>query len=767
MAGRSWPRRPSALVANLRGLRIVFAVLLRRRRDQTCADSALDLGGPAWTGAICCAVVNVHNATLKALLQGEKQFRVPIWQRQYTWHEEQHSQLWRDLMEQYALLAVGDVAERISGHFLGSFVLAPVDPAAVGVGYFLVIDGQQRLTTLMLVLCALRDTAREAGDTQADERYDELYLINKFQQGDSRYRLQPTLEDRPSFVRWVEREPDAGARDGLSEAYRFFRAQLAAPLPGGEPLDLDLLVRVVVERLAIVMITTDSGDNVHRIFQSLNGTGVPLKQADLLRNYIFMLLPIRAEHVYSQVWHPMEQLIGVENLEGLARVDLLRRGEDVARDDVYAAHEQRLAPYAHDEDAIEAQVRDLALRARHYKPLIDPEAEPDSALRAGLARLGRWGAQTSHPVLMFAFDLREREIIGVDELRRAVDLIESFLVRRQLARIPTNALNRVFVQLIEYLPEDASFADALHRELSRDRLYWPSDDGIRDAVRRQPFFHIGRGHQRKMILERLERSFDHPEVIDFMENELQVEHIMPQTLNSEWREHLSGLGDDPDLVHLELVHTGFNGTLSNSPFERKQEIYGDSHLELNRALADTDGGWGRDQILARAGELAEHIIRIWPAPIPGVVSAGEDGFDWSRVDVAIAAIPAGRWTAYGDLAEIGGTGAQSVGNYVTTASPNAHRVLSSDGSISGGFRWPDPADDRDVRTVLVAEGLNFDESDRASLDQKITAAQLIALTETPEDESQEEASPAREAAATSPSGSDTLSRAPDQDDALE
>jgi alkylated DNA nucleotide flippase Atl1 len=689
--------------------------------------------------------VHVQNATLKALIQGEKQFRVPIWQRQYTWRRAQHQQLWSDVMGQYAVLRQGS-APGIAGHFLGSFVLSPVDPTASGVQTFLVIDGQQRLTTLMLVLCALRDLGAEE-DGQAVERFDKLYLVNEFQQGDAHYRLQPTQEDRKGFRARVERDQDEGAGDLISDAYRFFAARLREAGPDGGPIDRALLERVVVERMAIVEITTEHGDNAHRIFQSLNGTGVDLNQADLLRNYLFMLLPNRSETVYEQVWRPMETLVGVDNLAGLARVDLQRRGQDVTKGDVYAAHQRRLDPISLDEAAIEAEVRDLAHRATHYKRLIDPASEPDAKLAAGLSRLARWGAQTSQPVLMVAYDLHERGIVAAADLRRTAWIIESFLVRRQLARIPTNALNRLFVQLVGRLPESPEFADALHRELSRRRLAWPDDAALREAVKAQPFFHIGRPHQRKMILERLEESYDHPERIDFDESDLQIEHVMPQTLSSEWREELSGLGQDPDQVHLKLVHTlgnltltAFNGTLSNNPFERKREIYGDSHLELNRKLEDTQT-WGEAEILARADALAAQAAQIWLAPIDGVPDEVSDGFDWSRVEEAIAAIPVGQWTTYGDLAEVGGTAAQAVGNFVTglAAGTNAYRVLSADGSVSPSFRWADASDDRDVEEVLAAEGVEFEDG-RASEAQQISAEELASIVEGPGSDSSKDES---------------------------
>jgi alkylated DNA nucleotide flippase Atl1 len=682
--------------------------------------------------------MQVQNATLKGLVQGEKQFRVPIWQRQYTWGRAQHEQLWNDLSEQYDHV-VGN-GKALTGHFLGSFVLSPVDPTASGVQTFLVIDGQQRLTTLMLVLCALRDLAA-TDDTQPVDRFDKLYLINEFQAGPSRFRLQPTEEDRGAYYARVERAATQDRHDPISEAYRFYAQKLREPRLGGTAINVSSFERVIADRMEIVEITTEPGDNAHRIFQSINGTGVDLNQADLLRNYIFMLLPTCGDAVYEQVWRPMEALIGVENLTGLARVDLQRRGTPVATDGIYVAHQRRLDPISHDEGSVREEVEDLAVRARHYKSLVDPSSEPDTELAAGLGRLARWGAQTSYPVLMVAFDLREREQIETSELRRTASLIESFLVRRQLARIATNSLSRLFVQIIDRLPDGPGFADALHYELSRERLDWPDDEWIRAAVRSQRFFHIGRWDQRKLILERLERSLDHPEKIDFDESALQIEHILPQTLSAGWREQLSALGQDPDEVHSDLVHTlgnltltAFNGTLSNNPFERKREIYGESHLELNRALQETKS-WGRDEILARADVLAKQVSRIWISPLPDIKDKAPGAFDWSRVEAAIEALPLGRWTAYSDLAELGGTAAQAVGNFVanTYHGTNAYRVLAADGRVSPAFHWGDPNDTRDVLELLTSEGIDFDDG-RANASRRMTGDELASLMDTDDED---------------------------------
>ena len=683
--------------------------------------------------------MQVRETNLKQLVQGEKQFRVPLWQRQYTWRTPDHQLLWRDILEQYSRIMNGTTASQ-SGHFLGSVVLSPLPSAASEqLASYLIVDGQQRLTTLMLILAAIRDVAAST-DTRIIERYNELYLINKFQSGDAYFRLVPTQADRPSYFACIRRDHDAGGQDPIGQAYRFFRSRLELPDQQDEQLDLDRLTAVVVERLALVDITTGHGDNAHRIFQSLNATGVGLTQADLLRNLIFMLLPTKGTAVYNEVWRPMEQLIGFDNLEGLARVDLQRRGIDVAVDDVFRRHQDRLEEMP-DEEAVEDAVRDLAIRARLYKHLIEPGTESDHELRAGLLRMRRWGAQTTYPVLMAAYDLYERNRLSIEGMRDIVSFIESFLVRRQLAGIPTNALNRLFVQFVGHLPQDESFPQALRQELSRQRRYWPTDGQLREAILTRSFYLSGRGPQRKLILERLEESYGNPEKIDFENSPLSIEHVLPQTLSEEWRQQLANLGQEPEEIHQSLVHTlgnltltAFNGTLSNNPFERKQQIFEASHLELNRALAEQHA-WGREEILARGAELADRAIVTWPGPLPGVGDV-RPGFDWSRINAAIAAIPSGRWSTYGDLALVGGTAAMPVGQHIanTPSLSNAYRVLGADGKLRPDFRWDNPEDDRNPMDVLKDEGVRFSTNGAADPAQRVTAAELSSLIEVLDDD---------------------------------
>jgi alkylated DNA nucleotide flippase Atl1 len=339
-------------------------------------------------------------------------------------------------------------------------------------------------------------------------------------------------------------------------------------------------------------------------------------------------------------------------------------------------------------------------------------------------------------LLMHVYDLIDRGQATQQDLVGSLRHIESFLYRRHLAQVPANQLSRLLLDAIKQLPTDRSIADAIKWVLSGARRYWPTDDQIRTAVRSQPFYLIGRPDQRKLILESIEESYGHLEPVNLAAAKLTIEHIMPQTLSEQWIKELAASGDDPTTTQEELVHTlgnltltAYNGVLSNNPFERKRQIYGESNLQLNKGLVDSPR-WGRAQILARADELAERIIEIWPGPLPGSKGA-QIGFDWSRVDAAVAAVPAGQWTTYGDLAMLGGTSAQAVGNRMTTNSAltNAYRVLDSQGKVAAAFRWDDPNGKRDPVDVLSGEGVAFGDDGTADPSQRLNAYQLALLIE--------------------------------------
>ena len=336
---------------------------------------------------------------------------------------------------------------------------------------------------------------------------------------------------------------------------------------------------------------------------------------------------------------------------------------------------------------------------------------------------------------MHLLDLRDRGIATAGDVADALAYVESFLVRRMLCQVPTNNLNRVFNSGPAIIKDQVPVAAAVRSYLSGRRRYWPADAEVRRSIRTRPFYWTGRGPQRTFVLRRLEESYGAPEPVDFSAARLTIEHVLPQTPTDEW---LKLLADEvteesgPEELHDLLVHTlgnltltAENAKLSNNPFQRKQDILHASALQMNREIADAPA-WGKAQILQRAEQMADRVIRIWPGP---AADDGEepDGRDWSLLRKACAALPTGTWTTYGDLAELIGSHPVPVGVHLAHHPvPNAWRVLMVDGAISPNFRWEASGRTDDPKELLESEGIVFT-GGRADPAQRITGAELAGL----------------------------------------
>lgn len=676
--------------------------------------------------------MRAQEVTFLDLIQGEKQFQVPLYQRTYSWLDGQLAQLWRDIREQGEAMAGGTPR---TGHFLGSVVIAPSPTLhAAGVQRWLVVDGQQRLTTLMLALTAIRDHTQLEGDDTAADRIHRQYLVNEFRQGDDHLRLLPTQADRDAYRALALRTAAAEPAGNIAEAYRFFRTALVAADDPDDDEDILRIEQTIRAGLSIVEITAERGDNVYRIFESLNNTGLRLSQADLLRNYIFMRLPQRGQDVYADVWLPMQDRLSTRDLELLVWLDLVIRGDDrVKQTEIYRAQQDRLERLENEAE-IEAEVDELARRSRHIERILNPSCEPDPELRAALTRLRSWGAATAYPLVMHLLDLLERKSTTTGQVVQALTYVESFLVRRMVCKVPTNNLNRVFNVAPQAVGEPDDVAAAVRHYLSGRRRYWPGEAELRASIRMRPFYWTGRGPQRIFVLRRLEDSYGAAEPVDFERAKLTIEHVLPQTPTQEWLEVLAPdvtQEAGPKELHELLVHTlgnltltAENAKLSNNPFQRKQDIYHASALQMNREIADAQS-WGKQQIYARADRLSERAAQLWPGPLGGTSDDGE-GRDWSLLQRACASLPGGTWTTYGDLAELIGSHPVPVGVHLATQPvPNAWRVLMADGTVSPGFRW---LDERNIDPValLRSEGVAFVDG-HADPGQQISADELADL----------------------------------------
>lgn len=679
--------------------------------------------------------MKASETTVREVLQGEKQYVVPLYQRRYSWERKDEkdplNQLWDDIVSL-------DGSDPASTHFLGSIVIAPSPSnTPAGVVRWLVVDGQQRLTTLSLLLCAIRDHVQH-DDPQLAEKIHEHYLVNKYASGEERYRLLPTQEDRTSWIALVERYPDAGGEDRIGAAYRFFLRKLQELDDPEDEHDIRHVEQTITTRFALVAISAHPDDNVHRIFESLNYKGQPLTQADLLRNYLFMRLPHRGDGVYTHQWLPLQKLLSDTELEQLVWLDLILGGEDRAtQESIYRSQQLRLDPLK-DEAAIEQWVAELHHKARMFKRVLDPQAESAPALRRALDRLSRWGAAVVYPICLHVLLACDAGQLTAYDAAAALRVVESYLVRRMIVGLPTNNLNRIMMSLVKDLGEKSPTASVITAVLSGPRKKFPTDQHVKDAVLVNNFYWIGRGPQRTFILRALEEDYRHGEPLDFIRAALTIEHVLPQSLTPEWKELLAAGASDsetPEEVHASLVHTlgnlcltAYNAKLANDSFHAKKKILADSGLAMNREIADASG-WGRAEIQARGRALGERIVSIWPGPDESVSTSPPD-LRWTLLNQVLASLPAGRWTSYSDVAELIGSHQMAVGARLASVTiPNAHRVLKLSGHISPDFRWPDPQRTDDPREVLQREGVRFDEWGRAVPEQRMTAADLAVAME--------------------------------------
>ena len=664
-------------------------------------------------------MVAARETSLQELLEGSKQYQVPLYQRTYSWTKTQLARLWEDVKQ----LAADRVERPALTHFIGSLVLAPSPSnGPAGVAEYLVVDGQQRLTTLSILLCAIRDHRARTESPEHRDRIDQQYLTNRWKSEKQRLKLLPTQADRDSYRACVDATAHAGGSDPIGAAYRYFSAELLAVDDLDDPSDIERIEDAVIAGLALVSVTAQQGDNAHRIFESLNNTGLRLTQGDLLRNYLFMRLPSRAETVYHSVWLPLQQTLSAEQLELLFWLDLVQRDARIKQSEIYAGQQARL-DRLETEQEIEAEVTRFADLGTLLATILNPTREADRQVRRRLQRLNSWGTTTVYSLLLHLFERRSTGTATSEQIASAMLYVESFLVRRLLIGRATANINRILLSVVTEMDENQPVDQAIRAYLSTGRKYYASDEEIRSGAATVPYYLNGRPHQRTLVLQWLEESYGSKEPVD--PTKLTIEHVLPQTPTPGWNATLQDdLGPDENLdeVYESIVHTlgnltltGYNSELSNSEFGVKRVKLAGSGVAMNQEIARLDR-WSRAEIRERAAHLAERVIDKWPGPIrpqPKAVSAAR----WDLLDRTLAELPAGAWTSYGDIAALIGSHPVPVGDRLANHPvPNAHRVLRTDGTLSPGFRWPDPADKRDPISMLRAEGVTFDGHGRANAD---------------------------------------------------
>lgn len=535
---------------------------------------------------------------LQRIIEGTNQYVVPLFQRTYSWDKREWSMLWDDIDELCDKDAPGN-------HFMGSIVTAPTQSVPEGVTKYLLIDGQQRLTTLFILLAAIRDRAGELNLGTLQPEIDETLLKNKFKQGNEAFKLLPTQADRDAFVRVMQAE---AAPDGsqIRRAYQYFAKCIRNP----PDRSLETLKRVVVSNLLLVSIVLDPDDNPHLIFESLNAKGRALSQADLIRNYFFMKIHIDdQERQYNRHWKPMQDSLG-DDLTECIRHFLMKDGPIVKQGEVYFALKDGADSKSQAE--ILQYLEELTEYAGYYSKLLRPDEEQELGLRERLGRLRRIEVTTAYPFLLNGYRDYTRGQLSQEEFLQVLDVVENFMVRRWVCSVPSFGLNKIFPPLYGQARQHGPLVDGL-KEVLRTKNY-PRDAEFRERLCASKLYAPGeRVAKTKLILERLEQTYGHREPVTF--DDLQIEHVMPQTLTDWWR---SNLGESGETTHELLLHTlgnltltGYNASLSNASYPEKRRILSDSHLELNRVFEDVLD-WNEATIKLRAESLADVALSVWP-----------------------------------------------------------------------------------------------------------------------------------------------------------
>jgi len=544
------------------------------------------------------------------IIEGTNQYLVPHFQRPYTWQRKNWDTLWADVE---ALLEGDAGSQTPREHFMGAIVTAPAHSLPEGVTKYLLIDGQQRLTTLLVLLAAIRDRARQLEDKKLASRIHELYLTNRYQDGLDQYKLLPTQGDEPkhndrsAFIAILDSNAGAPPGSAVQGAYQHY-VRLLRNLTAER---VNSLANAILGHVLLVSIVLERDDNPYAIFESLNAKGQPLSQSDLVRNFFFMSIDAsRHERIYSTKWTPMERSIGRENMEVYIRHFLIRRGTVVKEADVYYALKNEVEDRGREH--AEPMLDELVKFSHHYVKFIHADRESSPAIRERLVRLQRLRATVCYPFLLNVFEDRSSGRMTDQEVSEVLDVIENFIVRRYVCGTIRAELNELFTALYRNASRFSKVGEGV-REVLGSRNY-PLDDEFCESLQTRKLYGAGEARDRaKLILERLEAARAGKEKVET--ERLTIEHIMPQAITEWWREHLGASADETYELYLHtignLTLTGYNAELSNADFPQKAERLRESRLTLNADLSALDR-WTREEIEARAKSLAQRALEVWP-----------------------------------------------------------------------------------------------------------------------------------------------------------
>lgn len=558
-------------------------------------------------------------AKLIEFLKKSPQFVIPIYQRTYSWTEKECRQLWDDIVRTGR-------DDKLVAHFVGSIVyvekglsnLTTQEP-------LLVIDGQQRLTTLTLLLAALakalekqEEGNREPVDGFSPRKLRNYYLLNPEEEGERHYKLLLSQTDKSSLIAIldnIEQPKDPSLR--ITANFALFE-ELIASNQG----DLVTVCKGIAKLVVVDIALNRDQDNPQLIFESMNSTGRELSQADLIRNFVLMgLEPKLQTRLYEQYWRPMELDFGQEaygtHFDAFMRHYLtVKTGEIPRLDGIYDVFKQHSRSAAVAQQGVEELVKDVRHFA-HYFCAMALGAEQDADLKLAFHDLRELKVDVAYPFLLELYHDYSNGVLSKTEVAAVVRMIESYVFRRAICTIPTNSMNKTFATFTKAIRKDRYLESIqAHFLLLPSYRRFPTDEEFHRDLQTRDLYNF---RSRSYWLRRLENHGRKERVVV---DEYTIEHIMPQNenLSVAWK---ADLGADWERVQQTWLHTlgnltltGYNSEYSDRQFKEKRDMDGGfkiSPLKLNSGLGQLDV-WNEDTIKTRAGKLAETANDVWQSP---------------------------------------------------------------------------------------------------------------------------------------------------------
>ncbi|WP_175935669.1 DUF262 domain-containing protein [Corynebacterium sp. Marseille-P4321] len=550
------------------------------------------------------------NPILNAFDGNHKTLFIPVYQRNYDWQIKQCERLFQDLEE--------IIEKDRPKHFFGAVVGKPE-----GSWQWVVIDGQQRLTTVSILMLALANALR-AGEIESDD--DELaqkieldYLRVGSNKDETKFKLKPVKDDDAAYRRLFGPEKEFVDGSNITENYRYFRQRLAkTPFTADQIWD-------AIRALEVMHLDLEAYDDAQRIFESLNSTGLELKEADKIRNFVLMGHDSKTQtRLYEERWNPIEENSGFET-DAFIRWYLTTKTSSTPKEqDVYEAFKGYVAKR---DLKTEDVLGDLYEYSGYFKKLKNA-ATGNASVDRLLARMNPIRGAVTVPFLMPLLREVENGETSYDDFYKVLKTIESYITRRFVVGIATNALNKIFATAFSEVsklrtdsqPYAEVFAYSLLRRTGSGRF--PSDAEFREAFSTKNMYAL-RAAWRDYIFDVLENgdSNDVRDISRALQNgDISIEHIMPQTLTPAWKEEL---GPDADEIHEiwlnrigNLTVTGYNSSYSNAPFERKktmQDGLNGTPYRLNDMVKTADS-WGVEEMRERTEAFTEKALKYWIAP---------------------------------------------------------------------------------------------------------------------------------------------------------